>query len=332
MSSDNAGAAGPPAWPLLVAFGALLAATLGLGASPSRVPVGDDRVPDPIDALDAWDLAAHGEAEAEATPDGVWLQAHQRTSRATLWHHPHIDSDHAVWDAAVRIRVPGRGRRVQLVVAAQGGRTPLWFGSYRIGAEGWGWVRLPVTGRLDGQQVQVGVIAVGEGASALVSHVDLVPMTRRPWWTAALIGLVGGWLALGAAAARRAGTLATGAGALLLVGVVLPRPWVDVVLGRVQHVQVFGMPFAFWGQKLLGHGGLFAVVGFAVARRYGAGAAAGATVTLALATEASQLLAVARSASLSDVALDLAGATVGVAVARALKGRPARRTPPGSPG
>jgi len=322
-----------PAWGLVVAASLLTGLTIGLAQLPSRVPVGPDLVPDPVDDPGAWELAAHGEAEATWTPEGtIRLTAAARRGRATAWTHLRTDRDDGVWDASVRVRAPGRGRRVQLVVAAKGAGRPLWFGSYRIGADGWGRVPLAVTGRLDGREVQVGVIAVGEGARAELSHVDLVPMRRRAGWTAALVALGAGWLVLGGVVARRAGPLAVVAGAVLVVGVALPRPWVDVVLGRVQHIQLLGVPFALWGQKLLGHAGLFAVVGFAVARRTSPQVALAAAAALALATEASQLLAVSRSASFTDVALDLAGAGAGVAVAAGLRARRARRSEPGSPG
>jgi len=307
----------------------LLAGTLGLARLPSRVPIGDDIVPDPVDVPSAWGLTAHGDAVAEAQADGtVLLRAHGSDARATAWTTPVAHHPTSVWDARVRLRAPGRGRKVQLVVAAPG-EPPLWFGSYRIDADGWGWVTVPVTARLDDVPVRVGVIAVGEGAHAVVSHVDLVPMQRRWGWVAGLIGLVVGWLVVGGAVARRLGLVASGAVAVVVAGVLTPRPWVDRVLGPFQQVELAGVPVAYWAQKLVGHAGMFGLIGYVVSRRVGPRAAVITTVALAVVTEASQLLAVARSASMGDVGLDLAGALLGIGLATVSR---RRRSVPESPG
>jgi hypothetical protein len=305
-----------------------LSITLALATVDSVDVVSDDLIADPPDP--SWQLAAHGAARAVVDDSGALvLQSDRAHSRATAWFPVDLPSaGTGAYEVTARLRVTGRGRRVQLAYARDDEVQPLWFGSHRIYSERWGTVGLSVRDAGSGP-AQVGLLVVGEGGHAELAELQMVMVRRRWWWVASVVGLIGAWGAVGVAAARRLGWLPVALGACLMAGVVMPRPWVDRAFSASGDLLGVSASARLWVQKGAGHVGAFALIAAVLTPRLGAARTAGVMLALAVVTEASQQLAVARSASALDVGLDLIGAAVGIGVGVAIS---AGRTTRGSPG
>jgi len=315
----------PPVPAYGVAAAALLACTVVLSTVGSVVAVGPDVVPDPAEG--GWQLAVHGDASARQGSDGrVYLQTRAPRARATAWYRVTPTHPSAAWEAEARVHVPGPGQRAKIVVASTDPADPLWFGSYRIRSEKWGTVPLSVRGSLQGQEVQVGLLLVGEGGEATLERLDMVPVRRRVSWVVALVGLAVGWLGVALAASRHLGRLPVAVAAVLAMGVVTPRPWLDRGFSLAADQLALAPGARLVLQKGLGHVGVFALLAALLCGRLGPRGALAVVVALGVATEASQLLAISRSASPLDVGLDTLGGLLGIMVWWA-----ARRTTPESP-
>lgn len=307
----------------------VFAATAVLGSTPSAVPVGPDLVPDPVEpGSQDWRIASSGEASAWRADDGtIELRSEARGARATAWYPLRTDGGHGRYEVEAELQVPGRGRSVRLVVATPDPDDPLWAGSYRIHSERWGTVPLSVTAALDGRGAEVGLVVRGEGGVASLRRVDVVPVRRRPLWVIGVALTVAGWAALAWGWRARLGAHALAVLGVLGVGIAFPRPWLDRGFSWFVDAGIVDAEARMWLQKGGGHVGLFALLALVLRDRLGPVPTAAALVALAVATELAQRLAIARSASLTDVGFDLLGLAIGLGAGWALS-----RTRSGSPG
>lgn len=310
-----------PTWRALVAGVALLlACTAGLASAPSTRVLGDDRVPDPMDDPSGWRLRGDDGGIAElAGREGIHLVSREG-QRAVAWYDLGSLGDHTQWRLRGQLTAP-RPARVKIVLAATDGDRRLWFGSYGFESDTVATVDLPVNAPLQGLDVSVGVRMRGDAGEAWLHRMDLEPVTPRIGWRVALVVLALGWLVAWVGLVRRVGLAAGGIVLTLGAGVTAPRAWVDVVLGRFTDVRILESPAALWLQKFGGHGGTFALLGAVLASRFSPRTSLAVVLTLGVASEALQLVSIARSASLLDVALDVVGGAIGVGAVVWWRGR-----------
>jgi len=314
------GPIGAVAWRGVVGGALLLVGlTAGLGALPSTRVVGEDLVPDPVDAAGRWRLRGDGGGVAEPSEEGVHLVSGPG-QRAVAWYDVGPVGGHRQWRVRAHVRAP-RPAAVKVLAAATDGERRLWFGSYGFESDEWTDVDLPVNAPLDGLDVSVGLRLRGEAGEAWLKRVELVPVAPRMEWQAGLLLVVAAWIGWWGMLVRRAGALPGAVVLLIGAGVTVPRAWVDLVVGRWAGIRVLESPVALWMQKLGGHAGLFGLLGAVLASRFPPAVSLGVVVLLGVVSEALQLVSIARSASLVDVGLDVVGGAVGVALMVWWRGR-----------
>lgn len=282
----------------------------------------------------AWSLRASAGAMAEALPDGrvslVVGACGDPQCRAVVERRVDLEggSDWVVTAEVVRLRP---GTRAKAFVSASDLGDFRWYGGRSFPESGAGVARAVVHDDLSAMDANVGVIVVGPDAHVEVGRVTVAPAGRSVAYLAAFSAMVAAYGGAGVHAARRTwraldrpgASAALGLAALLLVGVAIPQAWLDELVAPVADAR-------FLVQKLAGHGGAFLLFG-------ALGARGGAPPTLllarlaavAVASEALQLANPGRTASAADVAIDVAGAVLGILLVR-IASRDAPRAPRGS--
>jgi hypothetical protein len=315
-------------WRRTAAVLALMCATLATSWLPAAEIVEPDR------ASPRWDGYASGGAEVEMVGPVARLRAGPAGSRVAVWA-PSVPgrSRAEVWWVDALVWAPSAGRSARVALAGDGGT---WVGSPRLWSPPgeapsddpndprWRPVRfLAPSDPLD-QTPRVGVVLRGPHGEVWVRALQ-VHAARRAWGRVLAASVVGAmWLAAGAAVARQIGPGLTIILAMLAVGVLAPASAVSTVGDALWWATWGPWSAIFLGQKFLGHVGLFAVLAFGLTHRgWTLSHVMGLTATLAVASELGQRLAVARSPSLADVGLDLAGVVIGVSAGWLVRrGRP----------
>lgn len=297
------------------------AATLAASATDPRQVTGAswmESVPD----VDRWEVRTTASGSVRPSGTGVVLDTARcvEACRAAVVLHATLPD--GAWRASVEVGRDGPLERARLfAVDRRLDRSVAWYTGRNIEA-GEGTASVDVPRSLAGRPIELGVVAIGTGGTIHIGRLDVLPTRASPAWIAWALLASGGWTAIGATSAvrivrsmnGRAPWVLIGIAALLVVGVLLPRP--------DPTVPVFV-------QKVFGHGGAFALLA-AIGRSAGAPwtAVLVRLTAFAAATELVQLFRTERSASVADVVLDLFGACVGLAAIRLFRG--ARPSPPAS--
>jgi hypothetical protein len=244
------------------------------------------------------------------------------------------------WRVVARVSRAGEIERARLfaVLRGEGGATEGYAGANAVEHE----VVLDLPLAWIGRPVEVGVVAVGTGGTVTVEHLAIVPTRVDPVWRVWAALAIAQWIALALGAGvwlavrlpPRARVVAGVVGALVIGGVLLPRPALEWLLTWVPGAETADLHATLWDepslpiavQKIGGHGGAFALLAV-VGRTAGASAPVvlARLAMFAAATELVQLFRQGRSPSFADLGYDLAGALVGLAVAAVMSSRGALR-------
>jgi hypothetical protein len=302
-----------------LAFLCSAGATLAAHATDPRVVVGPTwlhTTPDP----DRWEVRTAG-GTVHTSPGGVVLDTSGCPNACRAAIVLHVTLPDGAWRATVDLSREGALDRARLfAVDRRPDRSVAWYTGRNV-AEGQGTTSVDLPPSLAGRPVEIGVVAIGTGGRLAVGRLDVVPTRISRLWLAWAVLAGVGWSSLAIASAvrivfgvgGRARWIFVGLAALVVAGVLLPRP--------------LAVPFLV--QKVVGHAGAFAVLA-AIGRSAGVSTPVLLVhlLAFAVATELVQLFRPDRSPSLSDIALDLLGACVGLLAVRIFRG--ARRALPAS--
>lgn len=303
------------------ALGALAVTVLGLqlaaAALPVWTPAGPASAPDPAAAT----FSPVAEGVSLLRSEGPGLRARLSCAAGSRCR---VD---AVWPAGWQ---PGAALAEAEGTVSAGGVRLVWVSGGRRDPAAWtpGADRARTATPGDPPPDQVMLAMIGDGASVDLRRLSVAPARRSPlrvtvlttWWVAVGALALHGGRALASAVDRSMATAMAAFAPVVVAGMVMPSAWLQRLLLAIPGTRaedlrkdLFSEPtVAVVAQKVGGHGIAFALLA-AFALRAGAGLprAAWWMTLLAVLTESVQALLPDRSARLSDVVVDLAGAATG---------------------